>query len=200
MKIDVFQGKRPLSSMWQAFKVTLSSIGFAPGNLGRNLKHMSKANQKFVQADEAVSPVIGVILMVAITVVLAAVVFVLVSNLSKSGQKAPDAAFSTDETRDRMTIVTAQSELTYADFEFKSSNPDIKWLRNGAPGNSAGATFGSSDYLTMAAATAPFNAGDYFEFCSPTAQENDPTTFQVRHIDSNTVVYETVLNTIHQCL
>ena len=42
---------------------------------------MSKANQAFKQNDEAVSPVIGVILMVAITVVLAAVVFVLVSNL-----------------------------------------------------------------------------------------------------------------------
>ncbi|HUR25979.1 MAG TPA: archaellin/type IV pilin N-terminal domain-containing protein, partial [Candidatus Thermoplasmatota archaeon] len=46
---------------------------------------MSKANQAFKQNDEAVSPVIGVILMVAITVVLAAVVFVLVSNLGKSG-------------------------------------------------------------------------------------------------------------------
>lgn len=55
---------------------------------------MSKANQKFVQADEAVSPVIGVILMVAITVVLAAVVFVLVSNLSKTSDKSEDAAFT----------------------------------------------------------------------------------------------------------
>ena len=53
---------------------------------------MSKANPKFVQADEAVSPVIGVILMVAITVVLAAVVFVLVSNLSKTSDRAEEAA------------------------------------------------------------------------------------------------------------
>lgn len=57
---------------------------------------MSKANQKFVQADEAVSPVIGVILMVAITVVLAAVVFVLVSNLSKTSDKSEDVAFKAD--------------------------------------------------------------------------------------------------------
>ncbi len=40
-----------------------------------------KANQQFKMEDDAVSPVIGVILMVAITVVLAAVVFVLVSDL-----------------------------------------------------------------------------------------------------------------------
>lgn len=53
-----------------------------------------KANQAFKANDEAVSPVIGVILMVAITVVLAAVVFVLVSNLSKTNDQAPQLTFS----------------------------------------------------------------------------------------------------------
>ena len=61
---------------------------------------MSKANQAFKQADEAVSPVIGVILMVAITVVLAAVVFVLVSNLSDSGDQAPQMSFTKDPDSD----------------------------------------------------------------------------------------------------
>ncbi|HUR62115.1 MAG TPA: type IV pilin [Candidatus Thermoplasmatota archaeon] len=57
-----------------------------------------KANQAFKANDEAVSPVIGVILMVAITVVLAAVVFVLVSNLSKGANTAsPQIAFTKDE-------------------------------------------------------------------------------------------------------
>jgi len=40
-----------------------------------------KANRKFVEEKEAVSAVIGVILMVAITVAMAAAVFVYVSNL-----------------------------------------------------------------------------------------------------------------------
>lgn len=160
---------------------------------------MSKANQKFVQADEAVSPVIGVILMVAITVVLAAVVFVLVSNLSKSGQKAPDVAFSTDETADRITIVTAQNELKYSDFEYKVSQ-DVQAKRNAAP-SSAAADFKSAagGYGTWAADTEDFDAGDYLEFCGKTGNINTPTTFQFRHIDSNTVVYETVLNTIQAC-
>ena len=39
-----------------------------------------KANQKFLSRDQAVSPVIAVILMVAITVVLAATVYVWVSG------------------------------------------------------------------------------------------------------------------------
>lgn len=49
--------------------------------------------------DSAVSPVIGVILMVAITVILAAVVFVLVSNLSKNtATNNPSASFSSSGT------------------------------------------------------------------------------------------------------
>lgn len=48
-----------------------------------------KANQKFRNSDEAVSPVIAVILMVAITVVLAATVYVWVSGFgSQSSQPA----------------------------------------------------------------------------------------------------------------
>src|SRR5688500_16831791 len=58
---------------------------------------MSKANQSFKQNDEAVSPVIGVILMVAITVVLAAVVFVLVSNLGEGADEKPQVGFTKDE-------------------------------------------------------------------------------------------------------
>ena len=160
---------------------------------------MSKANQKFVQADEAVSPVIGVILMVAITVVLAAVVFVLVSNLSKSGQKAPDVAFSTDETRDRITLVTAQNELKYGDFEYKVSQ-DVQAQRNGDPTSAAtGKKTAASGYATWATDTLDFDAGDYLEFYGLGGNINSPTTFQFRHIDSNTVVYETTLNTIQAC-
>src|ERR1700738_2716657 len=71
---------------------------------------MSKANQAFKQNEEAVSPVIGVILMVAITVVLAAVVFVLVSNLSKnSNASAPNISFSQDKSGKTLTIVSADA-------------------------------------------------------------------------------------------
>ncbi len=47
-----------------------------------------KANKSFKMEEDAVSPVIGVILMVAITVVLAAVVFVLVSDLGGDSEIA----------------------------------------------------------------------------------------------------------------
>lgn len=75
---------------------------------------MNKANRAFKQNDEAVSPVIGVILMVAITVVLAAVVFVLVSNLGEGANaENPRVSFSKDEngTADGgiLTVVTIEN-------------------------------------------------------------------------------------------
>ncbi len=47
---------------------------------------------KIVKNEDAVSPVIGVILMVAITVILAAVIAAFVFNLGGSQQKAPTAS------------------------------------------------------------------------------------------------------------
>ena len=54
---------------------------------------MSKANQKFKESEEAVSPVIGVILMVAITVILAAVIAAFVFGITPPAA-APDLHFT----------------------------------------------------------------------------------------------------------
>ncbi|MBI4394510.1 MAG: type IV pilin N-terminal domain-containing protein [Euryarchaeota archaeon] len=51
-----------------------------------------KANRKFIDREEAVSPVIAVILMVAITVVLAAGVFVLVNQFGASSSNIVQAS------------------------------------------------------------------------------------------------------------
>jgi flagellin-like protein len=51
-----------------------------------------KNNMKFVKNEDAVSPVIGVILMVAITVILAAVIAAFVFNLGGSQEKAPTSS------------------------------------------------------------------------------------------------------------
>lgn len=77
-----------------------------------------KANQNFRNADEAVSPVIGVILMVAITVVLATVVFVLVSDLGDGGEAAPQISFSkSSSSGDTVWTVTkiTNGPVAYAD-------------------------------------------------------------------------------------
>ncbi|MDI6903426.1 MAG: type IV pilin N-terminal domain-containing protein [Methanocellales archaeon] len=67
---------------------------------------MSKANQRFVKDEKAVSPVIGVILMVAITVILAAVIAAFVFGITPPAA-APDLHFTSvvaDASDDAVTM------------------------------------------------------------------------------------------------
>lgn len=79
-----------------------------------------KANRKFMKdADEAVSPVIAVILMVAITVVLAATVYVWVSGFgSQSGQPAKTMSLSS------AGALSGTNNKTYA---VASATSGMKW-------------------------------------------------------------------------
>jgi flagellin-like protein len=64
--------------------------------------------------DDAVSPVIGVILMVAITVILAAVIGAFVLGIGSSQEKAPQAtfSFSYDDAGDGWSSGTNNDEVT----------------------------------------------------------------------------------------
>jgi archaeal type IV pilus assembly protein PilA len=78
-----------------------------------------KANRKFIEGNErAVSAVIGVILMVAITVAIAATVYVYVSGMLGGTQnKAPNMAFNKQTTPTKgLTLVSADSNLKWSDF------------------------------------------------------------------------------------
>jgi flagellin-like protein len=154
-----------------------------------------KANQAFKANDEAVSPVIGVILMVAITVVLAAVVFVLVSNLSKGGsQSAPTLAIATDDTLDRLTMTSAATGADWSRLSISTvscsgtGTPIINIGAAAAPHQNAAATAAAKTAISVAGtattcgagtavqiATTPtaIKASDYLSFCitgtAPTA-------------------------------
>jgi flagellin-like protein len=58
---------------------------------------------KFVKNEDAVSPVIGVILMVAITVILAAVIAAFVFNMGGGAEKAPTASIVAANNPDTQT-------------------------------------------------------------------------------------------------
>ena len=137
---------------------------------------MSKANQ-FAKNEEAVSPVIGVILMVAITVVLAAVVFVLVSNLSKSSNSAPSVSFTADDTARTLTVVSAPS------------SPTIKWNPSDV---TVGGTCASSAVLTHGSSTASaqtssaswvITGGDQISGCT------SGQSISFTHVATNTLLY-----------
>ena len=68
------------------------------------------------EAEEAVSPVIGVILMVAITVVLAAVVYALVAGLgNENQQQTPKVSLQGNGSGD-YTVLRADKGLVWEDF------------------------------------------------------------------------------------
>ena len=85
-----------------------------------------KANRKFLKNDdEAVSPVIAVILMVAITVVLAATVYVWVSGFgSQSGSPAKSLSLTSNGAYDstgfvkEYVVASATQGMKYSDMSF----------------------------------------------------------------------------------
>ncbi len=84
-----------------------------------------KANRKFkLDEDEAVSAVIGVILMVAITVAIAATVYVYVSGMiGTSPQQTPSMQLVKDNTGKKLTVASADpGNLQWADFNVTVHN------------------------------------------------------------------------------
>jgi flagellin-like protein len=83
-----------------------------------------KANRKFVEEKEAVSAVIGVILMVAITVAIAATVYVYVSGMLGTGQTStPNVTFT--KSSDGLTVARADAGLDWSDFKVTNSTSPI---------------------------------------------------------------------------
>jgi len=88
-----------------------------------------KANRKFIQADErAVSAVIGVILMVAITVAIAATVYVYVSGMiGGTKTQTPNVACTTDSTTNKIQVATADSNIKWKDIVVTVDNTTVNW-------------------------------------------------------------------------
>ena len=87
------------------------------------MKHM-KANRKYIlKADEhAVSAVIGVILMVAITVAIAATVYYYVTTMMpKSSNTAPTFQLHADEVTDRLIVSSASQGSDWVRLALKSN-------------------------------------------------------------------------------
>jgi len=76
-----------------------------------------KANRKFKNKDDdAVSAVIGVILMVAITVAIAATVYVYVSGMiGGTSSQTPALTFTPQNADDRLVVASADSSLDWGD-------------------------------------------------------------------------------------
>ncbi len=92
-----------------------------------------KANRKFVEGEEAVSAVIGVILMVAITVAIAATVYVYVSGmLGGPGTSTPTVGATYNKETETFTLGTpTESDINWNNVGAKlvnNSGSTINWI------------------------------------------------------------------------
>lgn len=164
-----------------------------------------KANRKFVETDEAVSPVIAVILMVAITVVLAATVFVLVSDIgSQTGKTAPAFSLTQDETLDRLSISSAASGADWNRLELTSDPANVRCNTNGqaiavpvAP-NAACVVATAGTFVDITTATDPMTAGEFLDLCVTPAAT---TTFKItlRDVNANQIMGEWTFLSLLTC-
>ena len=168
-----------------------------------------KANQAFRANDEAVSPVIGVILMVAITVVLAAVVFVLVSNLGKGNQSAPTFALQRNDALDRLSVTSADTDADWNRLAIKASAAGTEMRLNCATGTTlqaAGTPAGCPAQLAVATTNVEatgsadlMSAGEYIEFCTTASPAATGITYTVVDTTANSVVGTFTFNDVAVC-
>ena len=116
-----------------------------------------KANRKFKEEKEAVSAVIGVILMVAITVAIAATVFVYVNQLADTGGGAGKTISATFDSKNEDDYYVT-FKVTSADAGIAWSDVSAKWKDMG--GNADGSNVTTSDGSTDQ--TGNIEVGDYF--------------------------------------
>jgi flagellin-like protein len=118
-----------------------------------------KANKKFRETDErAVSAVIGVILMVAITVAIAATIYVYIAGMmGGTKDQTANIACITDSATNRITITSAGANIQWRDIVVITDNTTVNWRvydPSHTPLDVAKSTSG---------ATADIAAGDYIE-------------------------------------
>ena len=128
-----------------------------------------KANRKFVESEEGVSAVIGVILMVAITVAIAATVYVYVSGMmGGAAEKAPTVTFTKDESLDTLTVVQADSGIDWSDISMVISNETASltvdnedWdVAADFPGIADSSVIGAGDTIDFTVTSGDFNTQD----------------------------------------
>ena len=150
-----------------------------------------KANKKYIlEADEhAVSAVIGVILMVAITVAIAATVYYYVTTMMpKTGGSAPSFQLSKDETEDKLVVVQAGEGADWARIGIFTDSTNIHYALNGtvsnSPDNEVSTQPGNPSMIKTTQTL--MNAGDYLAFRAESAAQNVKIT--VKDTVSNQII------------
>ncbi len=124
-----------------------------------------KANRKFVEEDSGVSAVIGVILMLAITVAIAATVYVYVGGMLPGGSGlTPTFKLQIDESNDRLEVLSADSTADWNRLAIKTSSSNVKFNLNVEVSGTAGTTLTADTATEITSSSDPMGATEYIDF------------------------------------
>ena len=148
-----------------------------------------------IVSDDAVSPVIGVILMVAITVVLAAIVFVLVGGLGSDRGDTQLLGMTQNEGDDSMAIARAPPGYDWNDYDIRVVEPatGVHFARNAAA-TGADPTL-SNTYQSLGSGVVV--ASDYISLCADVPVVG--VTVQIRDVNANSIVNVSEFRSIDAC-
>lgn len=162
-----------------------------------------KANRKFIDGEEAVSAVIGVILMVAITVAIAATVYVYVSGMmSEPSVQPPQITFQADQGDDQIKLITSDMDISWGSLAIKSSEDVVVWINGDVTAASyelSAGTIENIDANFINGAMADLAAADYIDIEGGTILlpvGKTDVTITITHPDTNTVIGEYTFPTI----
>ena len=142
-----------------------------------------KANKKFIEKEAGVSAVIGVILMVAITVAIAATVYVYVSGMMGTGQEAaPTLTFIKEDkaTVNTLTVISADpSDISWGDIELLINGTAVdKIYKSDNTAYGTGDTINAGNVIDISETAYHFNS----------TLEHSACTISIRHIPTNTLI------------
>lgn len=179
--------------------------GFAPGPVDR----------LFAGADEAVSPVISTILMVAITVVLAATAFVLVADVGgQTGKAAPAIGLRADDNLDRLVVTSAAQGADWARLAIMQTSfggtgtihvgtdavPAFPGDPPGYQNEPAASTGGNiATEVPITSTTDPITAGEYLELCRSAGGNDGALTVSLKDVSANVLIGSFTFLSVAEC-
>lgn len=147
--------------------------------------------------ETAVSPIIGVLLMVAVTTILAATLFFVVRGIGDQPNQVPRVAFTRNDLNGQLTVVQAQEPVDLADIE-------VRLERGGRFAINAAATSSSTllpdgVFVPISSTRGTFlRSGDQINFCGATTPQ--PAEVVLRTLRTDVVlVYQERFNYMPQC-
>lgn len=145
---------------------------------GRKMRQAIKSNHP---QDNAISAVVGVILMVAIVVIVAATIYVSLSSLSTDNTaQSTTIGFNVDNVNNQFIVSSTSIETSWSGIKIKADNS--VWVT--ANGNLAQVTVESQNISTLFNLTGIISAGESFTI---SANYSDDVKFTLIHENTNTI-------------